>query len=538
MLLFARGKRLDVCFVVFLFLLMTVYAKGYAQDKDDINKLYKKAKSLSDEKPDSVYSILENYTEYFARNKDTSRWIDGILVMADIKKNKGDFGKAYDHSWEALLLSEEFRDTLKIADCHQLIGMMYGIFNNHDLTIQHMKKSLELRKAWAHNNSYRRANISKPYFSMAVQYVKSKRYDLANTYLDSCLYITQKFHNNTGFIQVERAYIAIKQDDLDRAETILKEITPYFIENNLSFMVMIYSYWGELYQKQNKSIEALLSYKACLETMAATNKHTDIRPKVLEEMSAIYIQKGENEKAIYFLLESKALNDSLFSARNNNKLLEVKNTYRQAIQLKNKELAEQDVLLDKRRDANFRLKVIIGMILLVLVIALLVIKQRFERKKYLQSKKELELKAKLEMEKMDEVMEAKNKEITSYTLQLIDKERSVDNLLEQLKKNMDDKTFRGIRNSVKDTNKNLWDEFNARFSQVNTSFYEKLLIQFPVLTPTDLKHCALIKLNFNGNEMAQLLNISLPSVHIARHRLRKKLGLKREDNLAVFISHL
>ena len=60
----------------------------------------------------------------------------------------------------------------------------------------------------------------------------------------------------------------------------------------------------------------------------------------------------------------------------------------------------------------------------------------------------------------------------------------------------------------------------------------------PDLSAADLKVCALIKLNFTGKEMSHLLGISLGSVHVARHRLRKKMNLNRSDNLTNYINSI
>ncbi|MEM6829932.1 MAG: tetratricopeptide repeat protein, partial [Bacteroidota bacterium] len=74
-----------------------------------------------------------------------------------------------------------------------------------------------------------------------------------------------------------------------------------------------------------------------------------------------------------------------------------------------------------------------------------------------------------------------------------------------------------------------------RFTAVNKDFFERLKHQFPNLQPYDLKICALIKLNFSGKEMARLLGITPESANTSRYRLRKRLGLKKEENLVTFI---
>ena len=83
-----------------------------------------------------------------------------------------------------------------------------------------------------------------------------------------------------------------------------------------------------------------------------------------------------------------------------------------------------------------------------------------------------------------------------------------------------------------------WNTFKLYFEQTNQNFYTKLSEVSKDLKPTELKLCALIKLNMNIKETASVLNIEPSSVKTARHRLRKKLGLQSGENLNAFIRDL
>ena len=61
------------------------------------------------------------------------------------------------------------------------------------------------------------------------------------------------------------------------------------------------------------------------------------------------------------------------------------------------------------------------------------------------------------------------------------------------------------------------------------------MLNFPELTPGDLRLAAYLKMNLSSKEIAPLLNISVRGVENKRYRLRKKLGLAEEANLAEFI---
>jgi len=45
----------------------------------------------------------------------------------------------------------------------------------------------------------------------------------------------------------------------------------------------------------------------------------------------------------------------------------------------------------------------------------------------------------------------------------------------------------------------------------------------------------LLRIGFSSKEIAPILNISVKSVEISRHRLRKKLNLSQDENLVEFV---
>ena len=135
----------------------------------------------------------------------------------------------------------------------------------------------------------------------------------------------------------------------------------------------------------------------------------------------------------------------------------------------------------------------------------------------------------------------KNKELAASVLKLIEKEAFIDEIKEKIQEGEGDIKRREVKqlvNSISNSSKDNWKEFEARFLAVNKSFYDKLNEQFPKLTQGDQKLCALIKLNFSSKEMAKLLGISVESVHTTRSRLRKKLNLSRGMNLKEFIANV
>lgn len=80
-----------------------------------------------------------------------------------------------------------------------------------------------------------------------------------------------------------------------------------------------------------------------------------------------------------------------------------------------------------------------------------------------------------------------------------------------------------------------WSLFQSNFDLIHENFFRKLKERYPSLTPTDLKLCSLLRLNYSSKEVAEMLNISIRGVEAARYRLRKKLNLSETDNLVDFM---
>jgi DNA-binding CsgD family transcriptional regulator len=80
-----------------------------------------------------------------------------------------------------------------------------------------------------------------------------------------------------------------------------------------------------------------------------------------------------------------------------------------------------------------------------------------------------------------------------------------------------------------------WELFNANVQKLNFDFLDRLAARYVTLTPGDLKLCSLIKSKIHPKEIADLMEISRDSSKIAKHRLKRKLGLGTEANLDEFL---
>ncbi|NDV80485.1 triple tyrosine motif-containing protein [Bacteroides sp. 51] len=80
--------------------------------------------------------------------------------------------------------------------------------------------------------------------------------------------------------------------------------------------------------------------------------------------------------------------------------------------------------------------------------------------------------------------------------------------------------------------------FETSFDSLHHHFFEKLEQRFPELNKKEKLMCAYIRMDLMSKEIAPLMNISVRGVEIGRYRLRKKLQLTSDDNLADFLQKI
>lgn len=76
-----------------------------------------------------------------------------------------------------------------------------------------------------------------------------------------------------------------------------------------------------------------------------------------------------------------------------------------------------------------------------------------------------------------------------------------------------------------------WGEFKKLFSKVHDGFFIKLRSNYPYLTDTDMRLLALVKLDMNNREMANMLGITIEGIKKSKQRLRKKMQLPADTDI-------
>lgn len=101
------------------------------------------------------------------------------------------------------------------------------------------------------------------------------------------------------------------------------------------------------------------------------------------------------------------------------------------------------------------------------------------------------------------------------------KQYDLDTMLKQISGNPNDEEF--------------WEIYHKNFDLIHKNFFRNLRKDYPSLTPSDLRFCALLRLNLSTKDIAQFSNLTIRGVETARYRLRKKFAIPEGDSLVEFL---
>ena len=363
-----------------------------------------------------------------------------------------------------------------------------------------------------------------------------------------------KVYNNLGLL--------LLQDNLDSAiyyfQTSLIMLNG--VENN-NTSVYLNTNLGRAYLMKNDYQKSIHFFaKALQET------HNNIAPKtkawVFQSVADYYLRTALIDSSIFYAKESLKLLESeqytfsykdalkvlykAYLADSNYKLasqyFEIYDVTRDSLNIAQKAVNAEKIKLeqeyyvkDKKRNLEESKRntkyLILGfsLVLILLLIFILLIKYK---NKLRQSKLENEL-VKAKKEELDIRLELKNKVLIAKAMKEINRTEFIQDILTDLKeikiKAVKKETQQAIsfiqKRLEKDSDSNIWEEFELSFEQVHERFYNNLDEKHPELTSKDKRLCALLVLNLTSKEIAQITGQDYKSVENSRTRLRKKLEL-------------
>jgi tetratricopeptide (TPR) repeat protein len=523
-----------------------------AQENDRTELLY--TQRLSKRFPDSAFLLLKEMYGKAIAGKD--RLTMGICLqqMGQVCYFLGNYPKALDFHRQADKIFREANNTTQVARNLNDMGLVY--YQNRQIPVARKQYEEALAIYFKTKNS---EGLADTYGKIGHLYEKQKQYDSAFYFQRQALQQSQGLAQQQQVVAKIYENIGSIYEDLERYDSAW-----YYFNHSLSLYdqvndqvagIEVINNLGDIYRKTGRYREAIgETYKALTRAEALNDLYQ--KGAAYRDLGKAWNLLGQNDSAYYYIDLSRRASIDIYSAENNRQTAFFSVLF--DIDKKNEEI----VLLENARNITFviTVAVIIVVVLLVILGWVTISRQRLkirneqilsEQNRHIyETQKDLmqvELaNRQLQEDKLMEELEIKKKGLTSYTLHIIQKNQSLEDLrnkLEILIKDDKRDQKKQLQQLIHQINQNFnhdqyWNEFRETVEQIHQPFFDNLKEHCDDLTSNDLRMLSLIKLNMASKDMAILLGISQDSLRVSRYRLKKKLNLEQGESLTGFVQGL
>ncbi len=487
-----------------------------------------------------MYSNRNSYAEAFKyyqialelatdlKDKKKQAYISNAL--GKLYKTQGVYRKAIDYFANAINYALASKDSVELAQSYNLIGGVYFDQNDGSHALDYYKKAFEIRKLIgdkaliaASNN-----NIGECYRIMG-------QHTEALNYYQRALSLANEIKNGAiASIILNNFAVNYQQQGLrEKALSLFQQsLSLCLVTGNKEQLTTVFNSLGKYYLDIKKYDSATINYKRAFTIASELKSFMELR-NAAKGLSELYAHKQDFKEAYSYDLLYNRLNDSLHQADLSSRVvqMELQSDF---------DFRQQRASIQQQRKAFFFY--FSGAFLIFLLIISLLFYSRLRSR----NREVVLVQQNLAMEQvhLKEELEYRNKEITTNVMYLVQKNELINSIIERLQKIV--LTLKGENQQIlKDVvrelqaggDQDLWDEFEVRFTQVHSNFYQKLNEQYPELTANERRLCAFLRLNMTTKDIASLTKQSANSIEVARTRLRKKLNLSNsETSLVTFLA--
>jgi tetratricopeptide (TPR) repeat protein len=540
-------------------------------DTSTITLLSNISKSFLSIDSDSALRYSERAVDLSKGLKYREGEVRSLIHLSSIHRHRLDYKSAIAVANNAISLAEEMNNDQLIAASRINLAVCHAEFNNQAGALREFEKSLKyFRKAGNASGAVLHA------ITLANIFLAHNDFTNADYYYGIARDLATDDEFLKNLVLVNQAEALLKQNKNEPAIALLADAERFFeVNGNKSFLSRVFLLKGDIENAANNYDEALLLYSKAY----SVNPPADItqRARILVSLGNVSQKQNQLENSKKYYQDAFALTDPTDYARLGQiydglgKYFTHKEDFKQAYESKLKyELSRDSVNAINQRKKLRQLQIqyevdeaekevaalsaenksknqiIILLVLLIIttsIIVLLIIRK--QKAKIISTEKgredlEQEIKSKDESEQqLKNELEFKIKELTSFTLNMIQKKEMLENLkseIETIREKADGESRAQLNKIISTINFSQhldrdWDNFRLYFEQVHQGFFNNLQTQFPDLNANDLRLCALIKLNLDTKQIASVMDISPESAKVAKHRIRKKLRLSASDNI-------
>jgi tetratricopeptide (TPR) repeat protein len=389
---------------------------------------------------------------------------------------------------------------------------------------------VNIDRALVEDPRYAKQDLFYPYFHIGEYNMLQQSYDSALYYYNKSLeYAT--LPEQVAWVYLKNGIIYNFDGRYDKAISILeRSLDTIFESGNAEIEANAYIETGYSYHMKMDYDTALVLFNKGI-TLARQSHFLGLEVEGLKRKTDILYNLKRYPEFSHNILTYNLLKDSLNTINNLNQLSEI--VFQHKINTAEEQARHDHYILETKH----KLQLLVFYILLILLIATIVVVLLLLNRKNILIKNR-----KIKEELLSSELDLRNREMTAKVLSQVQKKELMVDIIGKLTDiEMNKKSAKNIHNVIVELRQSIEEnshvDFEYYFVQTHPDFYNNLRIDFPNLTPHELRLCAYLKMNLSTKDIAAISNISPDSARTARSRLRKTLKIQNQDeNLVSFLA--
>lgn len=513
---------------------------------------YKAACFILLERYDSAFILCHTALRFAEDHKNELVVGKMKTVLANYYLAKNEFNEANKYLLEALVIFEKLGTKKDIANVLNGFGLLYYDLRQPDKAIGYYTQVLNLSK-----EPDKKRQESVAFLNISNCFLNKQEYDSTLFYLNKAAAGFRSLRDSAFIMMctMNRGIVSITKGEKDQGLEYYFKVMDYSRRMQKKMLLGHTLFNIATVYYDNHNMDSATSY--FMESMSVYRSipNRNGEKNVLQQLAKIEQSKNNWKQAYTYYDRYINIKDSILNAdllKNINDL-----QWKHDFQKKEDENTEIKRKFEVKKRETIVLIITLTLVIIVVVLFGALIRLANKNLKKSGKLKELQIKHlqeqmavhekinTLEKLRLQAEIEAKNKELTSSSLQLINKNdilNNISNLTENFykKKAVNDEYYKRLKSFLKENldQERDWEHFKRLFEEVHTDFFKKLKQSCPEISENEMRLCAYLKINLQNKEIAKILNVTPDSLKTLRYRIRKKLNLEKDAVLEDYIREI
>jgi hypothetical protein len=440
------------------------------------------------------------------------------LALKKLAEKQADLGNIYDalrNADRSIKLYRELGQQSEAYHAYRTIFTIHQQLHNGDKILEYAQPALVYAEKIKDT-----LLIIRMKNAVGVGFSEKKQFKKATQQYLECLELEKKLGESPNYTNVSSAYI--EERDYPRGLAYAKLAIQQCIADKDTFVLAI-SYVCEAYaHARMRNAAAAQASMSKIEALASSLPEKIIDRELAMIGHLANAAGGNYQTAYRFAVRYHSIDSTLSSSERSAQYAALETLYK----TKEKEV-ENAQLATRLAQQRSWLILVLGALGTLFGIYFFQRRQMKTREQLLRAEKEL---LELEHQQTLETQANYERELGDYTQLLLEKNRQMDNLnqeLQEVRQRQSTVETQQLTEQLSNTSiltEADWRNFRQKFERVHAGFFDQLAQMVPDATEAEQRLMALTKLELGNDEIAAVLGILPESVTKTRYRLRKKLN--------------